>query len=105
MAASACTRSCSSAAIDLSISLQTCLPKLHASALHSFGRRRFNVLKLVLDAEILPFVAAHLVKRQNVDPFDVTEAGGKFGNLRDVFEIIGEPGHEDEANPDRPSIG
>jgi hypothetical protein len=81
---------------------------------------RFNVRKPILDAEIFPLIAAHLVKRQSVDPLESdrasmgNEAAREFHGRAEIrgdvtavaFWILClDPKHRDKRRPWSPGSG
>ena len=68
--------------------------------------RRLNLAELVVEMKIFPFISAHLVKRQHVDPFTVAQAGNKVRHSHDVLCAIRPTGNEYISQPHRtPHIG
>ena len=45
-------------------------------------------MRAVIKFEFLPFVSAHLMKRQRIYSFYVPQAGGELRNLRDLVIVI-----------------
>src|SRR5678815_2622270 len=90
-----------SSTYDLLIGLQARRPKCRTGLLNESIRRRRDRVERVLQAEPLPLVLTHLVKRQYVDAFDVPEIGRERGDLRDVLLVVTHPGHQHETQPDR----
>src|SRR5262249_39187910 len=82
--------------------LQPLIAKLRTRPIDQFANGRLDVLELVVQAQLFPFEATHLVKRKNIDALDVAELGGEPGNWPDGFDIIGEAGNQNEAQPDTP---
>src|SRR6185436_5747261 len=62
-----------------SVCFQACRPKLLANALNNFGRRRLSIFEGVIETELLPFVATHLMKRQYIYAFDISQSCHKAG--------------------------
>ena len=68
----------------------------------AFGSDTHLWLPLELEEpEPLPLEAAHLVERQHLDALDVAEPGGELRRLRQVVQVVGQPRHQHEADPDR----
>src|SRR5262245_40297101 len=82
----------------VSIDGKTAAPELAAHTLGQCGIRRFGVHQLVVEVELVPLVAAHLVEAQDLDALERLESGTDVGDLLDVVVPVGETGHEDEAD-------
>src|SRR5690348_13637249 len=80
------------------LSLHDALPisKQRHRPLRGLERRLPGVVELVTHAQLLPFVAAHLVERQHVDAFDIAEAGGEPRDAADVVGIVRSEEHTSE---------
>src|SRR4029079_9631303 len=69
---------------------------------HDFTARWRRVLQLVCESELLPFVAAHLVEREDVYTRNVPQAGRGGRGLADVFRVVRQIRNENVAKPDWP---
>ncbi len=71
-----------------SICFQPRGPKLLANALDQSRRRRFCIVEGVIDTELLPFVTTHLMKRQHIHAFDISQARRKRSEVIDVAFVV-----------------
>src|SRR6185503_17322902 len=72
------------------------------------GRRTrgwLGVPEFIIHPELLPFEAAHLVKRQHVHPLNVAQSRRESRDALDLGHVIRPAGHEHETNPDRLARG
>src|SRR2546423_1797328 len=89
-------------AIPWSINFEPLSPKPRASLFNRLASWRLNVVERVVEFEFLPFESAHLMKGQDIDSIHVTQAATEFRNLGNVSSIVCKPGHQHEAQPNRP---
>jgi hypothetical protein len=52
------------------------------------GTRRLNIVKGVVEFELLPFESSHLMEGQDVDSLHVSQVGGKPCNLGNVLGVV-----------------
>src|SRR5262245_29796009 len=71
-----------------SVGFQACGPKLLANAFDQRCGRWLCVLARVIDAELLPFVSTHLMKRQHVYTLDDAQSRCESGDLIDIVFVV-----------------
>ena len=86
-----------------SVNFQSDLTKFRARALNDTLRRRIRILQLVVETERLPFKAAHLMERQNVNSLYHPKLCSKPGDIRYIAQVIGQPGYQHISQPYGPA--
>ena len=71
-----------------SVRVETLCSKQLASLNYRLRGGRLNAVERIVELQLLPFEAAHLMEGQDLDSFHVTQAGGEFRNLDNVFGLI-----------------
>src|SRR5689334_9256488 len=75
--------------------------ELSQDARNHLRARRVGVRQLIFEAEALPLEGAHLVERQDLDPFDVLHRRHEPCEPGHVRGIVAESWHQHEADPYR----
>src|SRR5262245_27094523 len=88
-----------------SVRLEPRGPKRLARRLVQLVRRGLRAFERVVEAQFLPFVAPHLVEGQHFDALDIPQPCCELGDRADNYLVVGQPGDEGEADPDRPLPG
>src|SRR6185295_6716926 len=82
-----------------SISLEPNRSKLLTSTFKHFRRWRCHLIQRVIEAELVPLVAPHLMEREHLNSFHGVELSGELGDLRDVLWVISQAWHQHKSNP------
>src|SRR3954469_6081936 len=83
----------------LSVNGQSAAAELLAHALGYFGTWRLDAFERVIEPELAPLVAAHLVEAQDLDALDGLEPGAEVRHPLHVVRAVGETGHQDVPDP------
>src|ERR1051325_7848349 len=83
-----------------SVCNQTSISKGGAGELDSSERGLADFAQPVLETELVPFVPAHLMKRQDIDALDDLQIRGEAGDVGDLARIIGPAWDENISKPD-----
>ena len=90
-----------STSVHSHLALAAGIAELSSTRATSSGEGAERVGKLVVEAHGFPLECAHLMERQDLDPFDIFHRRDEPGDALDIGGIVGEAGHQHEADPDR----
>ena len=88
--------------ISQSVSIESLGSELFTSRHDRLSWRRLNFIEGIAQFELFPLESPHLMKRENVDSLDVTEARGESRDMENLFGVVRQTRHQDEAKPNRP---